>query len=124
MRFHTPPAPLSHTRAAARAECREQLHEELLSLILELALACLEGAALGRAVMALQDAADDSEARAADALDLAAHRAWDIRTMSSALEAVTSFARLEEAELVAASRWAAHVSSTHELAQRALKLTS
>jgi hypothetical protein len=92
--------------------------------MLELALTCLEGAALGRSLMVLQEAADDSEARAAAALELAAGRFGDIAAMTSALDAVTAFADAERAELAAAARWAEHVSTSQELARRALMTTT
>jgi hypothetical protein len=96
----------------------------MLPLVLELALACLEGAALGRAVMILQEAADDSEAQAAAALVTASHSRADVMATSEAIQAAASLARVERAELAAATKWAAHVADSRELARRALAVVA
>jgi hypothetical protein len=93
-------------------------------LVLELALSCLEGAALGRAVMVLQEAADDSEAFAADALAKASEPDAGWTATNVALEATAALARVERAELAASSRWAAHVVQSRELARRALDVAA
>ena len=92
--------------------------------MLELALTCLEGAALGKAVMILQEAADDSEALASDALFKATQPGAGVTASRAVLEATASLDRIERAELAAASRWAAHVRQSRELARRALEVAA
>jgi hypothetical protein len=117
-------APLSHSRAQARGECRDRAGEELDLLLLELALACLEGAALGRAVMLLRSAADESEALAADALLAASREGAGVAASSAALKAAGALARAERAELAAATRWADHVTQSRALARMALEVAA
>ena len=124
MRSHAANAPLGHSRAQARGECRDRTGEELDLLLLELALACLEGAALGRAVMLLRSAADESEALAADALLAASRADAGVTASSAALKAAGALARAERAELAAATRWADHVIQSRALARTALEVAA
>ncbi len=124
VRSHALNPPLSHARAPARGECQDAAGEELDLLVLELALACLEGAALGRALMLLQSAADECEERAADALFEASRAHAGVTASGAALEAGAALARIERAELAAATRWAAHVAQSRELARRALEVAA
>ncbi len=115
--------PVSHTRARARAECRDAPFEEPELLVLELALVCLEGAALGRSVMVLQEAADEFEVVTADALAMASDPRAGVTAWALALESAGSLARVERAELAASARWAEHATHARELALRALDAT-
>jgi len=92
--------------------------------VLELALACLEGAALGRAVMLLQSTADECEEKAAAALFEASRANAGATAPGAALEAAAALARIERAELAAATRWAVHVAQSRELARRALAVAA
>ena len=123
MRSHVAIPPLSHTRAPARAECDDPGYEELELLVLELALVCFEGAALGRSVMMLQDAADESEVIASSALAVASDPRAGVEAWCLALEAAASLGRIERAELAASARWAAHAERSRGLALRALAVT-
>jgi hypothetical protein len=124
MRSHATGAPLGHARAEARGECLRRSAQSLELLVLDLALTCLEGAALGRAVMVLQEAADDSEAAAADALAKASRLGAGAAASKAAIEAAASLARIERAEVAAAGRWAAHLAQSRELARRALAVAT
>jgi hypothetical protein len=124
MRSHATLPPLSHSRAAARTECPEGGPDGLPVLVLELALACLEGAALGHALMSLQEVADESEARAMEALAAASDLQAGAPAMNEAMEAAASFGRAERAEFAAATRWATYVVESRELAQRALSVVT
>lgn len=115
--------PFSHTRARARAECRDAAFGELELLVLELALVCLEGAALGRSVMMLQESADEYETLSADSLAMASDPRAGVEAWALAFEAARSLARVERAELAASARWAAHAMQSRELALRALGAT-
>jgi hypothetical protein len=120
MRSHATLPPVSHSRAGARAECPEGGPDGLPLLVLELALACLEGAALGHALMSLQEVADESEARAIEALAAAGDPGAGAAVMKEAIEAAISLARAERAEFATATRWATYVVESRELARRAL----
>src|SRR4051794_1970439 len=98
MRSHAPLPPVSHTRAAARAECPEGEPDGLPLLVLEVALACLEGASLGHALMTLQEVADESEARATHALATASEPDAGVAAMNEAMRAAASLARAERVE--------------------------
>jgi hypothetical protein len=124
MREHATLPPLSHTRAAARGRCAEGGSDGLSLLVLELALACLETAALGHQLMSLQDVADESEARAAEALAAASSPDAKVGAMRVAMEAAASLADAERAEFATATRWAEHVVASRELAKRALRVVS
>jgi hypothetical protein len=92
--------------------------------VLELALACLEGAGLGRALMATQEAADESEARALDALAAVRTPGAGGAAMKEAIDAAAQFAGAERAEFAMATRWATHVVESRELALRALRVVT
>jgi hypothetical protein len=92
--------------------------------VLELALACLEGATLGHALMSLQEVADESEARAMEALAAASDPGAGAAAMKEAVEAATSLARAEGAEFATATRWATYVVESRELARRALRVVT
>lgn len=128
MRSHTSPAPLGHGRAAARRGCRparsEHEHDELALVTLELALTCLKGIALAHAMMALQEIADESEARAADALAAADDPNAGPDAMRRALDAAASFARANREEFATTTRWMTYVTEARELAHRALRAVS
>ena len=94
--------------------------DELATLVLELALACLRCAELRRRLMVLQGAVDDAEARAGRALEVMSARGGDAGSVAAALEALGELARVEGAERAAAGRWAVHVSASRDLARRAL----
>src|SRR3977135_3091134 len=95
MRSHTSLPPLSHNRAAARADrppsCSGRGRDTLGALVRELALACLDGTALGRALMTSQQVADESEARVLEALAAASTPGAGSAAMKEALDAVASF---------------------------------
>jgi hypothetical protein len=91
--------------------------------VLELALACIDGATLARALMTSQAVADESEARAIEAF-AANNPVAGAAAMREALDAAASFARAEHAEFASATRWATHVVESRELALRALRLVS
>jgi hypothetical protein len=74
--------------------------------------------------MVLQEAADDSEAAAADALARASEPGAEASASRVALEAAVSLARIDRAELAAAGRWAAHVARSREPPRRALELAA
>jgi hypothetical protein len=128
VRSHTNLQPPGHRRAAARAarppSCPERERDKLDPLVLELALACLEVAALGRALMTSQEAADESEARALDALAAASAPGASGAAMKEAMDAGASFAEAERAELAATTRWATHVVESRELALLALRVVT
>jgi hypothetical protein len=124
MRTHASLPPLSHARAAARGECAELGTEPLPLLVIELALACLETAALGHQLMSLQEAADESEARAAEALAAASSPDAEVGAMRLAMDAAALLADAERAELATATRWAEHVVASRKLARRALRVVS
>jgi hypothetical protein len=92
--------------------------------VLELALACLDGVTLGRALMTSEQVADESEARALRALAAASTPGAGCAEMKEALDAAASFARAEHAEFASATRWATHVVESRELALRALRTVS
>lgn len=120
MRSHVAVPPSSHTRARARGQCDDAAFEELELLLLELALTCLEGASLGRSVMMLQEAADEAETIAIEALAIASEPAATVPAWALALEATASLGRLERAELAASARWAAYAERSRALALQAL----
>jgi hypothetical protein len=128
MRSHTSLPPLGHNRAAARADrppsCSGRGRDTLGALVLELAFACLDGTALGRALMTSQEVADESEARALEALAAASTPGAGSAAMKEALDAAASFSRAERAEFASATRWATHVVESRELAMRALRAVS
>jgi len=74
--------------------------------------------------MVLQEALDESEAVAVDALDKAGRPGAELSESRAALEAMASLARIERAELAAAGRWASHVRQSRELARRALEVAA
>jgi hypothetical protein len=90
-------------------------------LVLELALTCLQGAALGRALMILQEETNQAEEAAAEALAAVPDPALavDLAAADAAAEAAAALAEAQRAELTAATRWAAHVAESRELARRA-----
>jgi hypothetical protein len=124
MRSHASLPPLGHRRAAARADrppsCSGRGRDTLDALVLELALACLDGATLARALMTSQELADETETRALEALAASTPATG----MKEALDAAAAFARAEDAELACATRWATHVVESRELALRALGVVS
>lgn len=128
MRAHTSIPPLGHSRAAVRGECPHPRSDGLLDerdlLVLELALACLEGTALARALMTMQEAADESEARAVEKLTAAADPTAAAGALHDAIDATVSFGRADRAEFATAQRWARHVVESRELARRALRLVT
>ena len=122
--MHATIPPRSHMRAAARGECPEGGPDGLPLLVLELALACLETAALGHQLMSLQEVADESEARAAEALAAASCPDAEVGAMRVAMDAAASLADAERAEFATATRWAEHVVASRNLARRALTVVS
>ncbi len=90
--------------------------------MLELALACLEGTALARALMTTQEVADESETRAVEKLTAATDPGADAGALDDAIDAAISFGRADRAEFATAQRWARHVIESRALARRALTL--
>lgn len=128
MRSHTSLPPLGHSRAAARGGCPRSRSDGVLDerdlLVLELALACLEGTALARALMTMQGVADESEALAVEKLTAASDPAAGAGALKDAIDAAVSFGRADRAEFATAQRWARYVVESRKLARRALTLVT
>jgi hypothetical protein len=92
----------------------------LAEVVIELANACLEGAALARALLVLQEAADQHEAEAARALAVLADQPYDGQASSAALHSLQELGRINREELTAAANWGVHVARTRVLAHDAL----
>jgi hypothetical protein len=74
--------------------------------------------------MTSQEAADEAEAHALDALAAADSPGADGAAMKEAMDAAASFAEHDRAEFAMATRWAAHVVESRELALQALRVVT
>jgi hypothetical protein len=82
----------------------------------ELAQMCLEGTALAKTLLRLQEEADKREAQATRALTLAAERPWDPRALYLAFMSLAALGRINRDELAASARWAVHTAHVRAVA--------
>jgi hypothetical protein len=121
-RGHPPDQRLERRRDARRCPGAQAGLDSpaLANVVIELAAACLEGAALARALFVLQEAADQREAEAARALAVLAKQPYDGQASWVALRSLQELGRINREELTAAANWGEHVARTRVLAHDAL----